>query len=106
MIPAEALLVVVRYLVVLGCGALASHGVVQSAIPAEVSNAASQIIVALLTAGGMVSWGLWRDRQKYYGAIRDLVRRHRVTIHAEPGTAATLQAQGVPNVVASPPAPQ
>ena len=82
---------------------LVAHGWLPQT-PDEVINSTTQIVVGVFGFVGVTGYGVWRRRRSRM--IADVAAMPSVsTIHADPALAATMQAQGVTNVVASPPNP-
>lgn len=96
-------LVVVRYVIVLAMGALVHRGVIAALPGDDVLDAVAQIATGVLVAAGLTLWASLRSTKAAVLA-RVAAMRDVSTIHADPALAATMQAQGVTNVVPTPPA--
>lgn len=96
-------LVVVRYVIVLGMGALVHRGMLAAAPGDDVLDAIAQIATAVIVTVGITAWALLRSTKaavlKRVADMRDVT-----SIHVDPPLAQAMQAQGVTNVVPTPPA--
>lgn len=103
MLTTEAFLIVVRYLIASAGGAMVQRGYLASGPGSDVINATAQIAVGGIVFLAPLAWGLWRSRRA--AKIADVAAMPDVsTIHMDPALAASMKAQGVPNVIATPPA--
>ena len=82
MIPGEAVLIVLRYLLSSLAAVLTAHGLLILPVDPSVINATAQIIVGAVGFVVPLGWGLWRSRR--HAIIAQAARLPGVTVVVDP----------------------